>query len=128
MLGKGVAISSFVALSILLIVVQSTTPSSIGPIGLLAVFFLLYVVLLGVFTVFLYVGSRVIVRFSRMLTSRRPLRILPLKKIYYYSSVLALAPVMILAMKSIGSLGLYEIVLVGIFITVAILYVGKREF
>lgn len=128
MLGRVVALSSLAALVLLLLLLQTTTPSSIGPVGLLAVFFLFYIVLIGIFTLVGYVGSQLVVRVSKLLTVRKPLQPVPLKRVYYFSSVLGLGPVMLLAMKSIGSLGMYEILLVGAFMAVAILYVSKREF
>ena len=126
MLGKIIAGSTIIAGILLLIMVQVTNPSTVGPLGLLAVFFLLYVVLLGAITEVLWVGSRLIQAVGRRFTSKRPPGNLSLKRSYYYSSVLALAPVMMLAMVSIGSFGLYEFILIVIFLAVALLYVSRR--
>lgn len=128
MLGRLIAISSFVAALLLILLLGNTTPTTVGPLGLLAVFFLLYVVLIGVFTAALWASSRIIARISKIVTVRRPLGAITFRRSYYLSSVLALGPVMMLAMKSIGSLGMYEILLVSIFLLAAIFYVIRREF
>lgn len=128
MLGRAVIISSFVAAVLLILLLGNTTPTTVGPLGLLAVFFLLYVVLIGLITVVLWIFSVGTARLSKIVTVRKPLSSLSLRRSYYLASVVALGPVMMLAMKSIGSLGLYEIALVGLFLTVAIFYVVRRDF
>lgn len=127
MLGKSVAISSIVAAVLLAVLLETTTPADVGPAGLLAVFFLLYVFLVGVITALSWLLNRITVKVSRLVTVRKPLSTVSLKKLYYLSSVLALGPVMMLAMKSIGSLGVYEIILVTLFLSIATLYVNKRD-
>jgi uncharacterized membrane protein len=126
MLGKIIAISTSIAGVLLIVMLLSTSPSGAGPLGLLAVFFLLYVVALGAVTELLWVGSKLVARASRPVTSRRPIQPLSLARAYYYSTVVALAPVMLLAMASIGSLGFYDVVLVLAFLAVGILYISKR--
>jgi hypothetical protein len=128
MLGRVLATSSFVAAVTLLILLGNTTPTTVGPLGLLAVFFLLYVLFIGLVTAIIWSVSRLLSRISRMVTVRKPLGKISLRRSYYLASVLALAPVMMLAMKSIGSLGLYEVLLVTLFVGVAIFYVIRRDF
>jgi hypothetical protein len=127
MLGKIIAGSTIIASIILIIVLQATNPSTVGPLGLLAVFFLLYIILLGVTTEVLWVSSHLIHTVGRRFTTRRPPGRLSLKRAYYYSTVLALGPVMALAMISIGSFGPYEVVLIVAFLLVAMLYVSRRS-
>ncbi len=127
MLGKIVTTSTLVATLLLFVLLQTTNPASVGPAGLLAVFFLLYIVLVGVFTAMGWILNRMLVKVSRLVTVRKPLTTASVKKVYYLSSVLALGPIMVLAMKSIGSLGIYEIILVLVFLTIALLYVNKRD-
>jgi hypothetical protein len=126
MVGKIVVFSTLIASVVLMIVLQTTNPSTAGPLGLLAVFFLLYVIFIGVTTELVWVGSHVVSWLSRRLRTRRPVRTLPLNTAYYYSTVLALGPAMMLAMQSIGSLGIYEILLIVAFLAVGILYVSRR--
>ena len=127
MLGKIIAASTLIAGIILIIMLQVTNPSTVGPLGLLAVFFLLYVIILGAFTELLWLGSYGVQTVGRRFTSKRPPGRLSLARAYYFSTVLALGPVMALAMKSIGSLGLYETVLIAVFIAVGTLYVSRRS-
>ena len=127
MLGKIIATSTIAAGIILIIMLQMTNPSTVGPLGLLAVFFLLYVLMLGLVTELLWVGSYGFQRVARTVTSKRPPGRLSLQRAYYFSSVLALGPVMALAMASIGSLGGYELLLIGVFLAVGTLYVSRRS-
>lgn len=128
MLGRVIAISSLGAGLFLLVLLSNTSPTTIGPLGLLAVFFLLYVVLVGVFTGMIWTVSVAVSRLSKLVTVRRPIGRISLRRSYYLASVVALGPVMMLAMKSIGSLGIYEVLLVCAFLTVAIFYVIRRDF
>jgi hypothetical protein len=127
MLGKIIAASTVIAGIILIIMLQLTNPSTVGPLGLLAVFFLLYIVILGALTELLWVGSHMVQAVGRRFTSKRPPRKLSLQKAYYYSSVLALGPIMSLAMLSIGSFGFYEMILIIVFLAAALLYVSRRS-
>ena len=127
MLGKVIAASTVIAGIILIIMLQTTNPSTVGPLGLLAVFFLLYVIVLGATTELLWVGSHVFQTIGRRFTSKRPPGRLSLQRAYYFSSVLALGPIIALAMLSIGSFGFYEMLLIGVFLAVATLYVSRRS-
>lgn len=126
MVGKIIVSSTLIAFMILVIVLQTTNPSTVGPLGLLAVFFLLYVIILGCMTELLWVGSKTVAWLSKRLRTRRPIHPMLLTRAYYYSTVLALGPVMMLAMQSIGSLGAYELVLIALFLGVGMLYVSRR--
>jgi len=127
MLGKVIAISTVIAAILLIVLLQTTNPSTAGPLGLLAVFFLLYVILLGAVTEVLWVGSGVLQAIGKRFTSKRPPGRLSLQRSYYFSTVLALGPVMALAMASIGSFGVYEAVLITVFLAVGTLYVSRRS-
>ncbi|MDQ5932708.1 MAG: hypothetical protein QG649_793 [Patescibacteria group bacterium] len=127
MLGKVIATSTVLAGIILIIMLQTTNPSTVGPLGLLAVFFLLYIVILGAITEMIWVGSHMVQVVGSRFASKRPPRKLSLRKAYYYSSVVALGPIMTLAMLSIGSFGFYEMLLILVFLGVALLYVSRRS-
>ena len=126
MLIKIISSVTVLAVVVLAIVIQTTDPSSIGPVGLLAVFFLFYVFLLGLTSLFLWFISQALSKLVRPFTAKKPLEALSFLHAYYFSSIIALGPVMMLALQSIGSLGFYEIALVLIFLGVGILYVAKR--
>lgn len=121
MLGKVLALITLGAFVLLSALLQSTSPSTIHPLGILIVFVLLYLLALGVLTFFMYGIARVIVRL------RRHEQTVTLQQVYYYASVLALAPVMVIGMRSIGHAGWYDIVLVVVFEVVACFYIAKRR-
>lgn len=121
MLEKVLAISSLLAAVLLLALLQVTSPASIHPIGILFVFLLLYVLALGVLTFFIIGAHWILVGFKLRrdaLSSRRA---------YFYASVLALAPVMLVCMQSIGRIGFYEVALVIVFECIACFYIAKRR-
>jgi hypothetical protein len=126
MLGKVVTISSIVAMLLLAILLYTTAPATAGPLGILIVFILMYVSALGVLTFFLYGASRVVARLSRSITVKRPLETISFSRSYYFSSVIALVPVMFIGMKSVGEVGVYEILLVMTFAVIACIYIAKR--
>ena len=116
-----VTLSSVTMLSALL---QSTSPSSIHPLGILVIFVLFYLSVLGLLTFFVY-GISVLVRQLSWKSSR--IGRINFRYAYYYSSVLALAPVIIVGMRSIGRSGFYDIALVVIFEIVACFYIANRR-
>jgi hypothetical protein len=127
MLGKIIAISIGVAVTLLVVLLQTTTPTTIGPLGILIVFILMYVSALGVLTFLLFGGSKVVAKMSSSFTVRRPVRALTLGRSYYFSSVIALAPVLFLGMQSVGEVGFYDVILVVLFVVMACVYISKRS-
>jgi len=63
---------------------------------------------------------------SSGMAPRRPLQPMAFRRAYYFSTVLAAAPVMLIGLQSVQSVGVYELLLVGIFEIVACVYVSKR--
>lgn len=126
MLGRVIGISTLVSAFVLAILLMTTTPATIGPLGILIVFILMYMSALGVLTFLLYIGSKVAARFSASFTVRRPLQAMSLSRSYYFSSVIALVPVMLIGMQSVGEVGFYEVMLLIVFIIVACIYLAKR--
>lgn len=127
MLGKSIAISGGVATVVLVVILQLTTPSTIGPLGLLFVFILMYIMMVSVLTSLLFGVSRAVGRITRALMVRRPLPVLTLQRAYYYGSVVALAPVMLIGMQSVGAVGFNEVLLVILFVAFACFYIAKRS-
>lgn len=123
MLGKVLASLSLVAFVLLSAILQSTSPSTIHPIGILFVFILLYLLALGVLTFFIYGVSKFIVSMFYRESSHTPLT---LQQAYYYGSAIALAPVILVGMRSIGHTGFYEVALVVAFEIIACFYISKR--
>lgn len=126
MLGRLVAVSSLVAFVLLVLLLQTTQPATIGPLGILAVFILMYMSALGVLTFLIYWVNRLMIRMTVSLTIKRPLEPMSFGRSYYYASVAALAPVMIIGMQSVGDVGFYDLLLVVVFEVIACVYIAKR--
>lgn len=126
MLGRIVAISMVIAMLLLAVLLQTTTPASIGPLGILFVFILLYVSALGVLTFLLYALSGVTAKMAGTFVTRRPMEPFSLRRSYYYASVLALTPVLLVGMQSVGQVGVYDVLLVLMFEVIACIYIAKR--
>lgn len=102
-------------------IMQLTTPATIHPIGLLVFFVCLYVVVLGVLTHVIYIGHQLMRRYLR---KHRPE--MTLLRSYQFASVIALAPVMLIAMRTVGSVTVLDVVFIALFTTMAVFYVARR--
>lgn len=118
--------SAVLATLVLIFVVETTTPSSLGPLGILGVFLLTYIILLGIISWILIALNRLILRFAKIIRTRKPIARMSFLRSYYFASVVSIGVVMLLAMGSVKSLGVYEIVLVIIFIIISTFYIAKR--
>lgn len=126
MFGRIITVVTLAAMIALLLTIQSTNPSSIGPVGILVVFFLLYIIFVGIFTWLVHGGSLLFSLAAEFLNLKKPKDSISIGVSYYYGSVLALGPIMLLAMRSVASIGVYEVALVSFFIVISIFYVKKR--
>ncbi len=126
MLGKilvAIAVLSGTGLGLL---ISMTTPASAGAFGVLCVFLLVYLLLVSLGTFALYGLSRCIAAVMRVVASARPLERLSLQHAYYYATVLAIAPVVLVSIASVGAVGLPEIGLVLAFELIGCVYITKR--
>ena len=116
------------ALAALVLVLTLTDPISVGPGGILVVFLLVYIFWAGLFFTVLHLGlgllSRFIIQHRRSVTARS-LQV-SVRKAYYIASALAFAPVLFLAMNSLGQLQVRDIGLVLVFMLLIIFYIIKR--
>lgn len=126
MLARFISLGGIIAAIILLFFVSSSTPVSAGPLGILVVFLCLYVLLLCSLTLFLWGLHRLIAKLLAPFTVRRPIRPVSLQRSYYFSSILALGPVMLVGMQSVGGIGPYEFGLVVLFVVIGCVYIAKR--
>ena len=126
MLRRVIAIITVVSLCLLTLMLVTTTPASAGPFGLLLIFISAYLTSLGLISFFLFGINRLIVMVGSGMAVRKPLKPMEFKRAYYFSTVLAAAPVMLIGLQSVQSIGVYEVILVLIFEVVACLYVSKR--
>lgn len=123
MLNKVIAVTALVAFVLLSALLQTTTPSTIHPLGILAVFILFYLLAMSLLTFFIFWLSRLLARFTSKSYMRAPMS---MKQAYYYGSVIALAPVLLIGMRSIGRGGVWDITLVMVFEVIACFYIAKR--
>ncbi len=126
MLRKIAASTTIIAMVALWILLIKTAPASAGPVGILTVFVLMYVSALGMLTFLLYGASGAMAGVTRKLTGKSGSEAFTLRKAYYYASVVALAPVMLIAMQSVNEVGIYQLLLVVFFVAIAWIYITKR--
>jgi hypothetical protein len=127
MFGRLIGIMGVIAAIVLLFFVTITTPTQAGPLGILVVFLCLYIIIFSGLTFLIYGSQRLIVKLSSPFTARKPLHPITLSKSYYFSSVLSLAPVMLIGMQSVGGIGVYELVLGVLFVAIGCVYIAKRS-
>lgn len=107
-----VGITSFAALALLL---NLTSPSDLGPAGVLLFFICLYVLIFSIITTIWKL-------YYKMALGRAVFRV----KDYLYSAILSFAPVMLLIARSFLSINFLVVFLIGMFIGLAELFVAKR--
>lgn len=123
MLVRILSLSTVVSATLLALIFRTTSPATVHPIIILAVFFLVYVLALGVLTFFVYGVGRVVSSLPQL----RDRNELSVKRSYIYASVLAVAPVILMGMISIGRASVYEIFLVVMFEIIVCFYIAKRQ-
>lgn len=126
MLGKFLVIVAIIAALLLGIVLNTTTPASAGAIGVLGVFILTYMLVLCALTFLICGLSWLMAKIANSVAVRRPVVPLTLKRSYYYASVVALAPVIIVSLQSVGGVGVYELGLIILLVVIGCIYVTKR--
>lgn len=126
MWGKFLVGALLAALAALIMLMKFTTPGQAGPLGVLAVFGLLYVSVLCVLTFLIVFINKFCVKYASALLLRKPVLLISKTKAYYFASVLALGPVMLIGMQSVGGVGVYELCLIILFLTTSCIYVAKR--
>jgi len=127
MLARLIGAGGIAAAIVLLFFVTITTPTEAGPLGILVVFLCLYVVIFSALSFLILASQRIIVKLSSPFTARKPLQPISFSRSYYLSSVISLAPVMLIGMQSVGGIGVYELGLVMLFVTIGCVYIVKRS-
>lgn len=120
---KKIILASMVigALGVLLIM-NLTTPATIHPFGLLVFFVCVYAVVLGLMTSLLYLSQQVF----RKISNKRQADT-SLVAAYEYATIVALGPVILLALQTVGELQLIDVVFTTIFVLLGCFYVSKRR-
>jgi hypothetical protein len=122
-----VGLMPFFCIGALFVLFNISNPVDIGPAGILIVFILIYLFCASSFFVFLHFGVGLLSRFvsSRKSIDHRHWQI-GVRRAYYIASALAFAPVVLLAMQSVGQLQIRDVLLVTILEILAIFYIVKR--
>ena len=123
---KSLIIGGVIVSLLLGIILNQSSPDTAGPVGILLVFGLLYTLSLAVTTLVIYALNWLLRRVGKLLAFRKPVESLSLTKAYYYGSVLALLPVILIGMQSVGGVGIYDLFLVVIFGVIGCLYIAKK--
>ena len=106
---------SIIGLAALILMLNLTSPTEIGPVGVLLFFTTLYLSIFGIIS--LGVQAFFYLAFKRPSLSRKE---------YLYSAVLAFGPIMILMARSFGAINLWTIALIVLFLLLAEFLVYKR--
>ena len=108
-------ILSIIGLAALILMLNLTSPTEIGPIGVLVFFTTIYIVFFGIISILFQT-------FKRLAFKKPNLK----NKDYLYSAVFAFAPIMLLMARSFGAINLWTIALIIIFLALAEFLVKKR--
>lgn len=123
---KILIVAFIIACISLMSIINLTTPSQAGAIGILSVFISAYIMILCILSFFIYGIAKIMSKAASIASANSKLGSLTLRRSYYFSSVISIAPIIILSMQSVGSIGAYELGLVFLLITIGCLYVAKR--
>lgn len=126
MLERTLALITLASLCLLSWMLVTTTPATAGPFGLLLIFISAYLAALGLISFFLFGMSRIAAYVSSGFALRKPLQVMKFRRAYYFSTILAAAPVMLIGLQSVGAIGVYEVALVILFVVIGCVYISKR--
>ena len=118
-------IFSFIALVALIltaVILNATSPSSAGPLGILVFFVCLYALFICLTYIAIVMSRQVVARFF----VKKSISETSQYKDYYYSTVIALSPTIYIGMQSMGDVGVFEIALLVIFELLACFFIYKR--
>lgn len=127
MLAKLLIIAGLASAGLLLLLLNITTPASAGALGILGVFLLSYIIVTSLMTFCVWFLEKLFRKLLSGLSITHRASSFTLKKAYYYASVIALAPVIILSLQSVGGAGIYEVLLVLFLVVLGCVYIAKRS-
>ena len=106
---------SIIGLAALIVMLLFTSPTDIGPFGVLLFFTTVYVDFFGIVTFLMQL-------FVKIAFKKQSFR----NKDYLYAAVLAFGPIMLLMARSFGAINLWTIGLIAVFLSLAEFLVYKR--
>lgn len=117
-----VSLIALVATIFIVVLLNATNPSSAGPFGILAFFTCLYILFICIFYVIFLVSERIAANFFNFNKISEKSKY----KIYYYSTMISLAPTIYVGMQSMGGVGFFEVMLLVIFELLVCFFIHKR--
>lgn len=105
---------SLLAVIIILAMINLTTPTSVGPLGVLVFFTMIYIVIYGVVNL-------IVVAFMKANGKKGGE-----KKNRYYSAMISFGPIMLLLIQSFGSLSVITVAMVMVFVALGCFVINKR--
>lgn len=105
---------SLVAIVILLAMINLTTPTGVGPLGVLVFFMMVYIVVFGLV-------NMVVMLFMKLIGSKQGEQ-----KQRMYAGVISFGPIMLLLVQSFGSLNIATAIGVVAFIALGCFVINKR--
>lgn len=104
----------------LFIFMNVTSPLKNGPFSVLVAFAIIYLLITSLLYAIALASTRIALLFGKRIPLSR-------RRLYYLMSVLALGPVFILALNTLGQLDIKEILLVSLLLCLGCFYVLRRS-
>lgn len=105
-------------LLLVVLALNVTSPLLVGPAGILVIFCVFYGFVASLFYVMLLLVNKAINKFYHRKVSD--------KRLYLLSLIFALAPIFMVALNSLGQLGVIELILIGVLVGLVSFYVARR--
>lgn len=110
-----IKVAGIVGVFVLFLFLIFTSPTEIGPLGVLVFFTTLYIVIFSLFSFIWQI-------FSKMAYKRTVMR----RKDYLCSAVLAFGPIMVMMARSFGAINLWTLSLIALFLILTEFLVYKK--
>ena len=105
---------SLIAVIIILAMINLTTPTSVGPLGVLVFFTMIYLAIYGVINL-------IVVAFMRANGKKSGGR-----KNHYYAAMISFGPIMLLLIQSFGSFSVITVTMTVIFVMLGCFVISRR--
>lgn len=115
MFNRLILLASLLSLIVLTVVLNLTSPTGVGPLGVLVFFVALYIIFYGMIMGLMRLFKKVSGKTQGLI-----------RKEYYIGVVLAFGPIMILLMRSFGTLSIFTVIMVGLFMLLSSFLMSKR--
>ncbi len=114
MFNRLMIVLSFVSVIIILAMINLTTPTSVGPLGVLVFFTMIYIAIYGIVNL-------IVAAFMKANGKKGNGR-----KNRYYAAMISFGPIMLLLIQSFGSLGIVTVAMTIVFVILGCFIINKR--